>query len=119
MNEEDWCGHVDQFESPWVKAYFDVGNVVLTGYPQDWIQTLGKRIVKLHFKDFAFRQDPATRKRVAEFVNLGDGEIDWKAVHAALGEIGFTGTATVELAGGDEAYLRDVSRRVDTILNGG
>jgi hexulose-6-phosphate isomerase len=114
----EFARYVDDFASPWVKAYFDVGNVVLYGYPQDWIRTLGKRIVKLHFKDFAFRQDPAIRKRVADFVNLRDGEIDWKAIHAALASIGYQGSATVELSGGDAAYLKDVSKRVDMILEG-
>mgnify|MGYP001160174201 CR=1 FL=1 len=114
----EFARYVDDFKSPWVKAYFDVGNVVLFGYPQDWIRTLGKRIVKLHFKDFKFQNDPSIKKRVADFVNLRDGEIDWKAIHAALAEIGFKGTATVELAGGEAAYLKDVSHRVDQILDG-
>jgi hexulose-6-phosphate isomerase len=86
--------------------------VVLFAYPQDWIRTLGKRIVKLHLKDFTFKD------RVAKFVDLRDGDIDWRAVHQALSEIGFQGTATVELPAGDERYLRDVSRRVDLILSG-
>jgi hexulose-6-phosphate isomerase len=103
---------VDEFKSPWVRAYLDVGNMVLFGFPQDWIRTLGKRIVKVHFKDFRFQ------KRQAEFVALREGEIDWPEVHKALAEAGFTGTATVELPGGDEAYLREVSRRVDLILEG-
>jgi hexulose-6-phosphate isomerase len=114
----EFARYVDEFNSPWVKAYFDVGNCVLWGYPQDWIRTLGNRIVKLHFKDFKFQMNSATRKREAEFVNLGDGEIDWKAVHAALAETGFRGTATVELPGGDRDYLVDMSRRVDKILAG-
>jgi len=104
--------YVDEFKSPWVRAYVDVGNMVLFGYPQDWIRTLGKRIVKVHFKDFRFQ------KRQAEFVALREGEIDWPEVHKALAEVAFTGTATVELPGGDEAYLREVSRRVDLILEG-
>ena len=108
----EFANYVDQFQSPWVKAYFDVGNVVINGYPQDWIRTLGKRIVKLHFKDFKFE------KRVAQFVPLREGEIDWKEIHKALSEIGYNGTATVELPGGDEAYLREVSRRFDLILQG-
>ncbi|MEP7364094.1 MAG: TIM barrel protein, partial [Acidobacteriota bacterium] len=83
-----------------------------------WIRTLGKRIVKLHLKDFKFQQNRETHKREAEFVNLGDGEIDWIAIHAALGEIGYKGSATVELPGGDRAYLADVSKRVDKILAG-
>ncbi len=114
----EFARYVDDFKSPWVRAYFDVGNVVLYGYPQDWIRTLGKRIVKLHFKDFTFKQDPAIRKRVADFVNLRDGEIDWKEIHAALGEIGYKGSATVELSGGDGAYLKDVGERFERILQG-
>jgi len=105
--------YVDEFKSPWVRTYFDVGNVVLFGFPQDWIRTLGKRIAKVHLKDFRFQ------KMQAEFVALREGAIDWPEVHKALGEAGFAGTATVELPGGDEAYLREVSRRVDLILAGG
>ncbi len=108
----EFARFVDSFQSPWVRAYFDVGNVVISGYPQDWIRTLGKRIVKLHLKDFTFKQ------RVAKFVNLREGEIDWKAVYAALADIGYNGSATVELSTGDKAYLEDVSRRVDLILSG-
>jgi len=48
--------YIDEFRSPWIKAWFDVGNVVLYGYPQDWIRTLGKRIVKVHLKDFKRKQ---------------------------------------------------------------
>lgn len=114
----EFARYVDELKSPWVKAYFDVGNVVLTGYPQDWIRTLGKRIVKLHLKDFKFQQNRETRKREAEFVNLGDGEIDWIAIHRALTDIGYKGSATVELSGGDRTYLADVSKRVDKILAG-
>ena len=104
--------YVDEFQSPWIRAYFDVGNIEIWGYPQDWIRTLGKRIVKLHIKDFSFK------KRVAEFVPLLEGEIDWKAVHAALADIGYRGTATVELSDGDGEYLKEVNRRFDRILNG-
>lgn len=108
----EFARYVDDFQSPWIRAYFDVGNVVISGYPQDWIRTLGKRIVKLHLKDFTFKN------RVANFVNLREGEIDWKEVYRALAEIGYRGTATVELDGGDASYLRDVSHRVDLILTG-
>jgi len=104
--------YVDQFKSPWVKAYLDVGNMVLYGYPQDWIRTLGKRIVKVHFKDFKFQ------KNETQWTPLREGDINWPEVYKAFKEIGYNGTATVELRGGDEAYLREVSRRVDLILTG-
>ena len=108
----EFAKYVDEFQSPWIRAYFDVGNVAINGYPHDWIRTLGKRIVKLHFKDFAFK------KRLAEFTNLLDGEIDFKAVHAALADIGYQGSATVELNGGNGAYLKDVNQRFEKILSG-
>jgi hexulose-6-phosphate isomerase len=109
----EFARYVDEFKSPWVRAYFDVGNVVINGYPQDWIRTLGKRIVKLHIKDFKFN-----RGRSAEWTPLREGEINWPEVHKALAEIGYSGTATVELEGGDRAYLQEVNRRFDLILSG-
>ena len=112
LSPMEFNAYVDSFKSPWVKAYFDVGNCVLYAFPQDWIRTLGKRIVKLHFKDFRFRN------RQAEFVNLREGDIDWKEIHKALADIGYQGAATVELPGGNQEYLADVSRRVDQILAG-
>ncbi|WP_238325837.1 sugar phosphate isomerase/epimerase family protein [Bryobacter aggregatus] len=109
----EMASYVDQFRSPYLWNYLDVGNIVLTGYPQDWIRTMGKkRIAKVHIKDFRFKN------RVAEFVDLWDGEIDWKAVHQAFTDIGYDGVATVELRGGDAAYLADVSKRFDRILEG-
>jgi hexulose-6-phosphate isomerase len=108
----EFARYVDEFASPWIRAYFDIGNVAINAYPQDWIRTLDKRIVKVHVKDFAFK------KRQAEFTALLEGEIDWRAVHAALADIGYQGTATVELPAGDAAYLREVSRRFDRILDG-
>ncbi len=104
----EFAEYVDQFSSPWIKAYFDVGNVALYGYPEDWIRTLGQRIVKVHLKDF--------KRDEYKFVNLGEGSIDWPAVRQAFADIAYSGTATVELPGGDEAYLRDVGQRVDRLL---
>lgn len=108
----EFARYIDEFDSPWIRAYFDVGNVAISGYPQDWIRVLGKRIVKLHIKDFRFKN------RVAEFVPLREGEIDWRAVYSALAEIKYQGSATVELPSGDLAYLTEVNRRFELILNG-
>ncbi len=100
--------YVDEFDSPWVKAYFDVGNVVLYGYPQDWIRTLGPRIVRVHLKDFSMDRGKGT----FAWKNLGEGDIDWPAVRQAFADIGYVGYMTTELPGGDAAYLADVSARV-------
>jgi L-ribulose-5-phosphate 3-epimerase len=104
--------YIDDFRSPWVKAYFDVGNIQFYGYATDWIYTLNNRIAKVHFKDFSFR------KGVTNFSDLRDGDLDWKGIHKAFADIGYKNTATVELRGGDVAYLKEVSRRVDLILEG-
>jgi len=104
--------YVSEFQSPWIKAWFDVGNVVLYGYPQDWIHTLGNSIVKLHVKDFKRKEDGYA------WVNLGDGDVDWTAVRQALADIGYSGSAVVELEGGDEVYLRDVVKRFDRLVLG-
>ncbi|MBY0505981.1 MAG: sugar phosphate isomerase/epimerase [Bryobacteraceae bacterium] len=113
----EFARYVDEFKSPWVRAYFDVGNVVLFGFPQDWIRTLGPRIVKVHIKDFRFKPTPTSGgKSVADFCALREGQIDWPEVYKAFAEIGYRGTATVELGRGDKAYLTEVSRRFDEIL---
>jgi hexulose-6-phosphate isomerase len=49
---------------------------------------------------------------------LGEGEIDWPAVREAFADVGYTGYVTTELPGGDEAYLRDVGKRVDRLVLG-
>jgi hexulose-6-phosphate isomerase len=108
----EFARYVDEFKSPWIRAYFDVGNVVFYGYPQDWIRTLGKRIVKLHIKDFKYEGG------MTKWTPLREGAINWLEVHKALGEIGYKGSATVELEGGGESYLREVSRRFEMILSG-
>ena len=102
--------YIDEFQSPWIKAWFDVGNVVLYGYPQDWIHTLGRRIVKVHLKDFKRKEDGYA------WVNLGDGDVDWGAVRQAFADVGYSGSVIAELEGGDESYLRDVSGRIDRLL---
>jgi L-ribulose-5-phosphate 3-epimerase len=110
----EFARYVDELDSPWAKAYFDVGNVVLYAFPQDWIRTLGSRIVKVHLKDFRFERN----KGVFSWPNLGQGDIDWPEVRKALAEIKYTGYVTTELPAGDTAYLKDVSARVDRILAG-
>lgn len=106
----EFARYVDEFKSKWVRAYFDVGNIVKFGFPEDWIHTLGERIVKVHLKDFK-------RDRNA-FVMLLEGDVNWKAVRQSLIEVGYRGYLTAELGGGNEAYLRDVSARMDKIIRG-
>jgi hexulose-6-phosphate isomerase len=111
----EFARYVDEFDSTRLKAYFDVGNVVFYGFPQDWIRVLGPRIVKVHLKDFQLDR-PNGR---FSWKNLGEGDIDWTAVRQALTDIGYTGYVTTEVAPGDADYLKDLSRRVDRLLQTG
>ncbi len=106
----EFARYVDEFRSPWLRAYFDVGNIVLYGFPQDWIRTLGKRIAKVHVKGFD------EKKR--EFTGLYGGTIDWPSVRGAFSDIGYSGYVSAELGGGDEEYLRGVSDDLGRIFAG-
>ena len=107
----EFARYIDEFKSPWVQAYFDVGNVIAFGWSEDWIRTLGHRIKKVHVKDF--------KRGPREWVNLLDGDVNWPEVQKSLTEIGYSGYLTCELGGGDEAYLRDISTRMSKIIESG
>jgi L-ribulose-5-phosphate 3-epimerase len=114
LSPPEHARYVDDFASPWVKAYLDVGNMVFYGYPQDWVRTLGARIVRVHLKDFQLDR-PNGR---FSWKNLGEGDIDWPEVRKAFDEVGYDGWVTTEIEGGDAAYLKDVVARVDRFLAG-
>ena len=107
---------IDRVGSPFVAAYFDVGNVILTGYPEQWIRILGKRIKKVHLKDFRSSIGNANG-----FVDLLEGDVNWKEVIAALKETGYDGYLTAEMMplykANDQALIYQTSRALDFILN--
>ena len=98
--------YVDAFNSPWVGAYFDIGNMQKFAPAEDWIRTLGSRIVKLDIKDWGKKNG---------FCRLGEGDVDWDKVRLALREIGFSGWATRE---GKDKSLEDTSKLIDDLLIG-
>ena len=114
LSPREFARYVDELDSPWLRAYFDVGNIVFYGFPQDWIRTLGSRIVKVHLKDFDLDRPAGT----FAWKNLGEGDIDWVEVRKALAEIRYDGYVTTEIAGGDATYLKDVGARLDAFLAG-
>lgn len=82
---------LDEIGSPYVGAYFDVGNIIYIGYPDQWIDILGPRIKKLHFCDCR-----AEQAGLGMFVDLFEGSVDFDAVMAAVRRIGYDDWATVE-----------------------
>lgn len=108
--------YIDEFNSPAIGWYFDVGNIVNYGWPEHWIDTLAHRIVKLDIKEYSRkkRDDEGLWRGFA--VELLEGDCDWPAVMKALDRVGFTGWATAEIAGGDEDRLRDIASRMQRIF---
>ncbi len=108
--------YIDEFESPMVGSYFDVGNVVRYGWPEHWIRTLGKRIVKLDIKEYSRKKQMSEGVGKGFQVELMEGDCDWPAVMAALRDIGFQGWGTAEVPGGDRERLKFIAERMDRIF---
>lgn len=108
---------IDAVGSEWVGSYFDTGNVVYSGYPEQWIKILGKRIFKVHFKDY--RRNPGG---LNAFVDLLAGDVDWKAVRAAFEAVGYEGWAAGEMipqyAQGSDQLIYNTSASMERIMRG-
>ncbi len=104
---------VASFQSPWVKAYFDIGNHVKYAPPEDWILALGNLIVKCHVKDF--KLNPSDPSGGGSFVNIRDGSIRWPVVRSALEAVGYSDWMTIE---GGDLSMAEHSQRLDLIIQG-
>ncbi len=106
---------IDQFNSAWIGSYFDVGNSMLVGYPEQWIRIQGKRIKRVHLKDF--RRSVGTADA---FVDLLSGDVNWPEVMKALREVGYSGPLTAEMIPiykhWPEVLIENTSRAMDAIL---
>ncbi|HEY3332246.1 MAG TPA: sugar phosphate isomerase/epimerase family protein [Capsulimonadaceae bacterium] len=101
---------IDHAGSPFVGSYFDVGNVLVNGYPEQWINILGSRIKRIHFKDFK-----RAIGNIDGFCDLLDGDVDYPAVIAALNRIGYDGPVTAEFFNCEDD-LAKLSAAMDKIL---
>lgn len=101
--------YVDQFNSPWVGAYFDCSNMIKYGVPSaEWIRRLGKRMLKFDFKGYNLEKK--------KWVDIGEGSENWPEILKACEEVGYHTWATAEVNGGGEAELMEISRKMDKIL---
>jgi L-ribulose-5-phosphate 3-epimerase len=109
--------YVDEFESPNVGWYFDIGNIVNYGYPAQWIDTLGHRIMKVDVKDFSRskRDDEGLWKGFG--VKIGDGDAQWESVNKALDRIGYRYWASAEVGGGGADRLTEIANRMDMVFD--
>ena len=109
--------YVDEFNSPAVGWHFDVGNIIDYGWPEQWIRTLGKRIQKLHIKEYSRKKRDSLGPWKGFDVPLLEGDNNWPAVMQALDDIGYQGWSMTEQPGGNTPEgLADLSRRLTKIL---
>jgi hexulose-6-phosphate isomerase len=103
---------VASFQSPWVRAYCDVGNHVkyLTP-PEHWVRELGPLLARVHVKDYTLNSDG----RGGDWARIGEGSVDWPAVRRALEEAGYGGWLTDESG---SFPLPELGRRFDRIIAG-
>ncbi|HHY98598.1 MAG TPA: sugar phosphate isomerase/epimerase [Firmicutes bacterium] len=111
----EMCQFIDEIGHPRVQAYFDVGNVLVSGYPEHWIKILKNRIKKVHVKDFKVEIG-----NITGFTNLLQGDVNWPGVVAALQDVGYDGYLTAEILPPYRYYpeklIYDVSSSLDEIL---
>lgn len=91
---------IDEFDSPWVGSHFDIGNTVKEGWPEQWIHILGKRINRLHFKEFSIEKMNKEGPYKGFNVEFMSGSNNWKAIMHALDDIGYTGWCITEQGSG-------------------
>jgi len=108
--------YVDQFKSNIMGSYFDCGNILVYGWPEQWIRILGHRIAKVHIKEFS-RQIADKQGKGAGFgVKLTEGDVNWTAVMKSLDDIGYNSFTTIEQPGGGTPEgLKDLCDRLKRI----
>lgn len=108
--------YVDEFESPMVGWYFDVGNILRYGWPEHWIGALGKRILKIDVKEYSRKKMNEEGLWKGFQVELLEGDNDWPTVIKALRDAGFHGWGTAEIPGGGRERLQEIASRMDRIF---
>lgn len=108
--------YIDQFQSPRLGAYYDVGNSVRYAPPAQWIDTLGKRIKKLDIKEYDLNKGRREGWYAGFRVKLLEGSCNWPLVMKKLREIGFSGWGTAEIPGGGRGRMSEIARRMDRIF---
>ena len=98
---------VDQVDHEWVGTYLDTANMMAYGYPEHWVRSLGKRIKKVHFKDFV--------RAKHSFVNLMDGDTDWATLMADFRAAGYDDCVIHEI-GGDKDVQIEMAKRMKQIV---
>ncbi|MDR0756262.1 MAG: sugar phosphate isomerase/epimerase [Tannerella sp.] len=111
------CRYIDQFDSSQAGFYFDCGNILAYGWPEQWIRILGQRIGRIHVKEFSRRKADAEGRWKGFNVSLTEGDVNWAEVMKEARK-SYRGQwfTTEQGSSGTSEKLTDLSRRLDKIL---
>jgi len=106
---------IDEIGNPWVGVYFDAGNVLVSGFPHHWVESLAGVIKKIHVKDFRTEVG-----NIQGFTSLFEGDLDWQRLVAALKEAGYDSYLTAELSPyrfDPDSLVEDTARKLRTVVS--
>ena len=109
--------YIDEINHPLVGWYFDIGNILRYGWPEQWIETLNKRIMKLDVKEYSRKKQSDEGLWKGFDVELMEGDNNWPVIVQALEKIGYNGWASAEVPGGDRQRLSVIIDRMNKIFN--
>lgn len=115
----DMAGFIDRLDSPFIRAYYDVGNTIAFSDSVSWIKILGERIMRIHVKGFKRK---TSLNSGGTWVNLIDADINWQDVLSALKGAGYDSYFTAEVSPVSEYekiqdFYKDVAMQEASILN--
>jgi len=116
LSPMEMARYIDEMNSPWFQAYFDIGNMLRYGWSEQWIRILGKRVKKIHLKDYSRKKLESEGLWKGFDCEIGEGSNDWAAVRKALVEIGYEGWATAEVGGGDKTRLTQIAGEMNKVM---
>jgi L-ribulose-5-phosphate 3-epimerase len=86
ITQMEYKRFLEELASNSVKLYLDVGNTMLCGFPEDWIEYLAGHICQFHIKDFDKNINTLYGWR-----NIFQGHVNWDKVASAIKAIGYQG----------------------------
>lgn len=108
---------LDDIGDPIVGWHFDIGNVGRFGWAEQWIKVLGKRINRIHVKEFDIKKMKEEGLYKGFDCDLTEGTNNWPAIMKALDDAGYSGWAISEQRGGNIfTGLKKLTAAMDKII---
>lgn len=120
MGPREFAAFLNDVNSPAVGIHLDVGNIHETGFAEQWIETHGPRITRIHLKDTLKHRGRCGDQSV--YTNLFLGDNNWPAIRAALTKVGYDGWLIAEMEAryryAPDQQFYDTAQAMDRLIAG-